>query len=93
MLESEKKFYKKSQLKREYWSKKMKVEDIMNILQKLIREKAEHIETIKKEGLSVVEYSFDKNDIPRISEEMKKLEEVKKDMDILGGYYNIWLKK
>ena len=93
MLESEKKFYKKTQLKREDWSKRKKADEVMNTLKGLIREKSNHIDTINKEGLSVVEYVHRKEDIPRLSNEIKKLKEVLSDMGVLAGYYGAWLKK
>ncbi len=93
MMESEKKFYKKSQLKRTYWKKRINADEVINTLNQLIQEKIKHILTIKKEGISVVEYSLDKSDILRIKEEIKKLDGVKRDMEVLAGYYNIWLRK
>ena len=56
-------------------NKREKIEELITFIKKEIRSKQNHIDNIKKEGLSVVEYSLNKEDLPRLIEESKDLEE------------------
>jgi len=55
-----------------------------------IRVKTRQIEEIKKEGISVVEYSLDKNDLNRLNKEINNIKLMLIDLEILNGYYELW---
>lgn len=78
--------------KLKFMKKENRMEDFIISLKKKIREKEEHIETIDKEGLSVVEYALDKDHIPSLKKEMEDLREIIQDIEILKGYFEVWKK-
>ena len=78
------------ELKLEFIKKSDRFNLFINSLKSLIRTKDDHIDTINREGLSVVEFALDKSDIARLKKEMEELRELIIDLEKLHGYYENW---
>ena len=71
--------------------KRGKVEEIVHRLNSLARETEGHIHSIDKEGMSVVEYSLNKEDMPRLNRELHVLKEFIQDVRVLASYFAVWI--
>ncbi len=79
-----------SELKLKFIKKVNRMDSFIVALKQKVRANEEHITTIDKEGLSVVEYSLDKSQIHMLRQEIEDLKEIIQDIEILKGYYENW---
>ncbi len=78
------------ELKLEFIKKSNRFNGFINSLKNLIKAKENHIDTINKEGLSVIEFSLDRDHINPLKDEINELREIINDLEKLHLLYEDW---
>ena len=79
-----------SKTKEEFIRNRNIVEEVILLLKEKVRHNQSHIKEIKKEGISVVEFSLDKNDLKRLYEEAKRFSNAIGIVEKLRGFMEDW---